>query len=200
MTPLFLILCLGIALVLAGIIICLFFPERIGGSKQGISSLALGLSLVLIGTPLSLFTFELINDYRLRDYYLGKAKYYLLSYKRYIISGGVNKTDNIFVDDDLRVLLNNDKEIFSDQDGVRSDFCGAAYKGTPIVFYSTDVRRLRIMARDVACCTFCLSPLYLHKPDGEIVKLTDGVDGREQQYKPVQNQQRIFFDKTIDLK
>jgi hypothetical protein len=201
-TIIVLLLVLGAGLISAGIIICIFWPKRILGrinwGKRGIPSLALGLPLILVGTLVFLFSLEPAYNHWRRVDYLKRAKYYLWSYKRYIIAGGENKTDKIVVDDDLRVVLNDDQIILNDHDGWRSDYPWARYKGNPIVFYSDDVRKLRIIARDVTCCAYHLSPLYLHKPDGTVVKLTAGVKGEI--YGSAIKPRQTFFDETYELK
>ena len=195
-----LLIFLSSALILAGIVICIFLPEQIGGKikwgNRKRSSIALGLPLILIGVPIFLFALEPAYDNQQRRYYLRKAKYYFWSQKRYVISGGKNKTDKILVDDDLRVVVDK-KVILNDKDRIRSDYSWARYKGDPIVFFSTDAWLLRIVARDVTCCTYYLSPLYLHKPDGTVMKLTDGVKG--ELYNQPLKQPRLFFIETYKL-
>ncbi len=73
-----LLLLLGSALILAGTIICIFWPEQMGGKinwgKKKISSMALGLPLILIGSLIFLFSLEPAYKYWLRVDYLKKIK------------------------------------------------------------------------------------------------------------------------------
>ena len=195
------LLLISAGLMLAPIIICVFLPQQIGGKinwgNKQISSLALGIPLSLVGILIFSFTVEITYNAKRRRAFDEKVKYYLQSDKRYIISGGEDKTDRILVDEDLRVILNTDQILISDADGFRSDYVGAMYKGDPVIFYSTNARKLRIMARDAMCCNYYLSPLYLHQPNGTVRKLTDGVKGGL--YDPPLKKRRIFFDETYDL-
>ncbi len=194
-------LLLSLFLIITGIIVCVFLPEQPGGrfnwGKKGRSSLAVGLPLILIGTAIFLLALEPAYDRELRGKYLEQARYYLWADKRYIISGGKHKTDKIVVDDDLRIALNDHQMLLNDMDRIRSNYDWAKYKGEPIIFFSDDVQRLRVLARDVTCCTYSLSPLYLHRPDGTVLKLTDGV--KEKKYERSAGPRSLFFKETYEL-
>ncbi len=196
------LLIISAGLMLAAVIICVFLPQQIGGKinwgKRQIPSLALGIPLGLVGILIFSFTAEIIYDAKRSQAFEERVRYYLWSDKRYIISGGEDMTDMILVDEDLRIILNDDQIIISDIDGFRSDFALARYKGDPVIFYSTNARSLRIMARDSMCCNYHLSQLYLHRPDGTVRKLTGGVKGGR--YDPPLKERRIYFDETYDLK
>lgn len=188
-------------LLLTSAIICIFLPQQMGGvinwGKKQIPSLALGIPMALVGILIFSFAIERIYNAKQRRLFDEQVKYYLQSDKRYIISGGKDKTDRILVDEDLRIILKGEQTIISDMDGLRSDFGLATYKGDPLVFYNTDGGELWIRARDSRCCNYYLSPLYLHQPDGTVRKLTAGVKGEK--YSPPLESPRIFFDETYEL-
>jgi hypothetical protein len=195
------IISLSVVMVLAGVIICIFLPKRIGGKikwgKRRISSLSLGLPLILAGMIILLFHLEIIINRRRRIDYTEKVKYYLWSYKRYIIAGGKHKSDRITVHDDLRVILNDNQLILNDRDGWRSNSKWASYKGEPVAFYGPNADKVRILARWHMSSTYYLSPLYLHQPDGTVIKLTDGV--KETEYKLLAKPEQPFFDETYEI-
>ncbi len=191
----------SLLLIIAGIIVCVFLPKQMGGKiklgKKEVSSLRVGLPLIFIGIAIFLSVLEPAYDRELREKYLDKARYYLWADKRYIISGGVNKTDRIVVDDDLRIRLNDNQMVLNDIDKIRSDYDWAKYRGEPVIFFTDDLKWISVAARDVKCCTYYLSPLYLHRPDGTVMKLTDGV--KEKRYEHPPDKIRLFFKEVFEI-
>ncbi len=194
------LLLVSAGLICAGFFVYVFLPDKIGGSiywrNKKISSVLAALFLIILGIPLFAFALELSTSYWLRVDYLKKVQYYLYSDRRYIISGGKNKTDRITVDDDLLIQVDNNT-VLRDEDGFRCDLKWAIYKGEPVVFYSANPKKLKIKARYITCCSYYLSPLYLHKPDGGVIKLTDGIEFHHPE--PAPKKPIVFFDKTYNL-
>lgn len=81
---------------------------------------------------------------------------------QFIISGGPNPLDKLFVDDDLEILQEG-KNLFIDDDNVCTTDTrngGARYKGDPIVLVLDTQKKLQLRAID--CCTRMLfSDLYI---------------------------------------
>ena len=89
--------------------------------------------------------------------------------RKWILSGGPDPTEEIVVDDDLKVLRNG-QIVFEDADGDSGDH-------DPIHFSARKGAKLRIVAFDAQALCHELGPLYLHcEGKGRLRrKLTDGV-------------------------
>jgi hypothetical protein len=86
----------------------------------------------------------------------------------WILSGGLNPTDEIHVDDDLTVKRNG-KVIFRDDDQFASDI-------SPINFSARKGDRIQVSAINAQPPCRSLSPIYLHcAAGGNPRKITDGV-------------------------
>jgi hypothetical protein len=116
---------------------------------------------------------------------------------QYILSGGPNPTDEIVVDDDLRILQNG-KSLFVDDDRVASTEKrgkqAARYQGQPIILVVDAKAKLRITATDCCASDAILGDLWLHRHDGAKRKLNDKIVQGSVEKLP-----HVFFDEEFDL-
>ena len=108
--------------------------------------------------------------------------------RAYILSGGPDQTDTIFVDDDLTVLRNGNV-VFKENDEGSSTVL-------PISFRARRGDVLRIRARNAQSCIE-LSPLYLHRvSDGNVRKLHRGIPF---DCSSAASRVGVFFDKRYTI-
>ena len=108
----------------------------------------------------------------------------------YIISGGPDVTDGIFVDDFLDIYLNGVQISHIHQMG------GCCPPAEPVHFFADSLDILQVVATDANDC-YSLGSLYLQKSDGScLMQLTGEISGPNCGSEPFG---QIFFDETFIL-
>ncbi len=108
----------------------------------------------------------------------------------YIISGGIHSDDGIFVDDILRVFINETLITEISQGG------RCCQPATPIHFIANSGDTLRVQAQDANAC-YSVETLWLQKSDGScLTLLTNEIFGPNCDS---EIPRQIFFDQTFVL-
>ena len=116
---------------------------------------------------------------------------------QFILSGGLNVTDKILIDDDLEVLQ-ADKPLFIDNDQIASSETrgkrAAGYQGQPIVLVADPKGKIRIRVIDHGATEAIVGELWLHRHDGAKRLVT-----KESRQASAAQLPNVFFNEEIDL-